>query len=134
MLYGRLNLNSLNKLSAKKFVKNKTYKSQFNKNINAALSQLNYSALKQKMLAIYTSTNKELSELLDTFKSEVDSKLKIKIKDKELKYTPEVKQKTLLAFANANNEIKRITKSISKTKNIYDLFLVFFRDDIDEIS
>jgi uncharacterized membrane protein YhiD involved in acid resistance len=86
------------------------------------------------MLAIYNSTNKELSELLDTFKSEVDSKLKIKIKDKELKYTPEVKQKTLLAFANANNEIKRIVKSISKTKNIYELFLVFFRDDINEIS
>ena len=109
-------------------------KTQFNKNINAALSQLNYSAIKQKMLAIYKSTNKELSELLDTFKSEVDSKLKIKIKDKELKYTPEVKQKTLLAFANANNEIKRMTKSISKTKTIYDLFLVFFRDDINEIS
>ena len=86
------------------------------------------------MLAIYNSTNKELSELLDTFKSELDSKLKIKIKDKELKYTPEVKQKTLLAFANANNEIKRMTKSISKTKTIYDLFLVFFRDDINEIS
>jgi hypothetical protein len=51
-----------------------------------------------------------------------------------IKYTPEVKQKTLLAFANANNEIKRMTKSIAKTKTIYDLFLVFFRDDINEIS
>ena len=72
--------------------------------------------------------------MLDKFKSEVNSKHKIKIKDKELKYTPEVKQKTLLAFANANNEIKRIVKNISKTKNIYELFLVFFRDDINEIS
>ena len=37
MLYGRLNLNSLNKLSAKKFVRNKTYKLQFNKILTACV-------------------------------------------------------------------------------------------------
>ena len=37
MLYGRLSLNSLNKLSAKKFVRNKTYKFQFNKILAACV-------------------------------------------------------------------------------------------------
>lgn len=106
-------------------------KNEFTQNIHSALAMLNVTALKKKMISVYENAETELAELLKDFTSSVDSTLKIKVGNNELKYTPEIKERTLLAFATAKQELAKMKRKVSHAKSINDLFMIYFKDDVN---
>jgi hypothetical protein len=121
--------------SKKTFIKfkGKTQKDTLN-NIVSSLSNLSVESLKRKMVAIWENTIEELDEELDHFKSNVDDK-KLKLKDGSIvKYTPEIKRRTLMTFAEARKTAQSILDDVNKSKTMGELINVYFGDILEDMQ
>lgn len=103
------------------------------KNIADSLHQLNFQAVKRKLQAIYIHTIDDLDEALESFKKSADS-YELELDDgKKIKYTPEIKRRTLMTFAESRKQLYQQLATIRKAGDIEDLIEAFFSAQLDSI-
>ena len=103
------------------------------RNIGSAVKRLSYESVKRKMGAIITSSLGDLEDELQDFKENTD-KLELELKNgKKIKYTKEVRRRTLMTFAEGRRTLDELLKHIRKADRVEDLIVVFFKRAIDEI-
>jgi len=103
------------------------------KNIADSLHQLNFQSVKRKLQAIYIHTIDDLDDALDSFKKSADE-YELELEDgKKIKYTPEIKRRTLMTFAEARKQLYQQLATIRKTQDIEDLIEAFFKSQLDSI-
>ena len=103
-------------------------------NLVKTLNQLKFEPIKRKMQAIYVSALTDLEEALETFKQNA-AEYKLELEDGEvIKYTAEIKRRTLLVFAEARRTLNEMIKSIREARDIDDLVEIFFGKQIDSVS
>jgi hypothetical protein len=104
------------------------------KNIVDALDAVNYNSIRRKMTAIWMSALSDLDDALDEFKSTVD-KLELDLKDgRKVKYTPEVRRRTLMVFAEANKICNKYLKELRASHDLGSLLEIFLGKTIDELQ
>jgi hypothetical protein len=102
-------------------------------NVVDTLHQLDFQSVKRKIQSIYVSALDDLDEALDTFKTNADS-YKLKLDDgKEIKYTKEIKRRTLMTFAEASRTLIEMLVKIRKAENMGELIEVFFSKQLDDL-
>lgn len=114
--------------TAKRFLSKFQGKNEYDtaKNFADNLKDLNFGSAKTKIRAILNSTVDEVQDMLQTYKKEVDS-YKVELKNgKEVKYSPEVKRRTLTAFAEVKSNLKNLINGIDEAKNFTGLILVLY--------
>jgi translation initiation factor IF-3 len=75
----------------------------------------------------------DLDEELEDFKKSVD-KMSLKLADgKKVKYTPEIKRRTLMTFAEAHKTVNKLLTSVREASTMEELLKVFFSSAIDEM-
>lgn len=103
------------------------------KNIADTLHQLDYESVKRKIQSIYVSALDDLDEALDAFKTNSDS-YKLKLENgKEIRYTKEIKRRTLMSFAEASRTLIEMLTQVRKAPNMAALIEVFFGRQLDDI-
>ena len=103
------------------------------KNISDVLVELNFNALKRKMSAIFTNCLEEINDSLEEFKS--DHKLTLDLTSgKTITYTPEIRRRTLMTFAEAVQQCNDILLSIRKSINMQDLLETFISIALDKLE
>lgn len=103
------------------------------KNIIDSLHQLNFQAIRRKIQAVYISTIDDVDDARDSFKQNADTySLKLS-DDQEIKYTPEIKRRTLMVFAEARKTLEEILVKVKKTQDMEDLIELLFKKYIDEL-
>lgn len=102
-------------------------------NIADSLHQLNFQAIKRKIQAIYASTLDDVEDSLLSFKQNADG-YELELDDgKKVKYTKEIKRRTLLVFAEAKRELRKILKDVKSTDDLYSLIDIMFDKQLDQI-
>ena len=90
------------------------------------LSDLNFNSVKTKIRAILSAANDEVSDMLKKYKAEVDD-YKVELKNgKTVKYSPEIRRRTLTAFAETKAGINAMIEGIDKSSNFTALILVLY--------
>jgi hypothetical protein len=103
------------------------------KNIIKSLDQVNFGAVRKKSEAIIDNALEELDHVLDNFKKNAD-KYKLQLKTgKEIKYTPEVKRRTLLTFAETRRDLEELKERIGGSRGIAEIVIALFGKQIKEI-
>ena len=103
------------------------------KNVNDSLHQLNFQAVKRKIQSIYVSALDDVDEALDSFKTHGDE-YKLKLDDgTEIKYTQEIKRRTLMSFAEARKTIAEMLSKIRGANSMEQLIEVFFSDQLNKL-
>jgi hypothetical protein len=101
--------------------------------IAESLHSLKFEAIKRKMRAILTNALVDLDEELEDFKKNAD-KMSLKLADgKKVKYTPEIKRRTLMTFAEAHKTVNKLLTSVREASTMEELLNVFFSSAIDEM-
>lgn len=88
--------------------------------LEKSFNALSFESIKRKCGAIFTHTLAELDDELDEFKLHPPT---VKIDGVKLEFTPEVKRRTLLTFAETSAEVERILKRIRAADSLADLFV-----------
>lgn len=102
-------------------------------NMAKSLHQLSFGAAKKKIEAIVTYSLTELEGALNSFKDNVD-KYKLKLKTgKTISYTPEVKRRTLMTFAETKRDLERLREAVNEGSGMGDLIIAMFGRQIKEI-
>jgi hypothetical protein len=102
-------------------------------NIVASLSNSNFQALKKKSIAIAENAQKELNETLETFKSEYKT-YEIELHNgKKSYYNEEIKKRTLLAFAEAYQQLEKMKSDLMKADTMNNLIELLYGRKIEEI-
>lgn len=101
-------------------------------NIEDSVSKLSFESIKRKMGAILTHVQVDLDDELDKFKSKDSKELKLG-NGQSIKYTPEVKRRTLLTFAESKAALLLLLKEIRKARDFGELLNVFFKETIKEL-
>jgi len=97
------------------------------------LNQLNFGAVRRKLQAIYISAIDDLEEALNTFKMN-GSEYSLNLKDGQtVKYTKEIRRRTLLIFAEARRGLIETLHRIQRSSDMYDLIEVMFKDQLDQL-
>lgn len=103
------------------------------KAISDSLHQLNFEAVRRKVQAIYVSAIDDLNDSLDTFKKHGDE-YELKLNDGTIiKYTKEIKRRTLMSFAESRKTLEEYLKNIRSAKYLEDLIEVFFKKSLDQL-
>jgi len=103
------------------------------KNIADSLHQLNFEAIKRKIQSIYVSAMDDLDEALDAFKMNSDSyNLKLD-SGQDIKYTQEIKRRTLMTFAEANRTIAEMLSKIRRAQDMEQMLEIFFGRQLDDL-
>lgn len=89
--------------------------------LEAAFSALSLGSIRRKCGAVFTHALSEVDDELDAFKSKPPEQ---KIGGKKMTFTPEVRRRTLLTFAEAAAEGERMLKKIRNAETLADLFVV----------
>jgi len=101
--------------------------------IARSLNQLNFGAVRRKLQAIYISAIDDLEEALNTFKMN-GSEYSLNLKDGQtVKYTKEIRRRTLLIFAEARRGLIETLHRIQRSSDMYDLIEVMFKDQLDQL-
>lgn len=101
------------------------------KNLTSTLHQLNFESVKRKIQAIYVSALDDLDEALETFKKNADS-YSLKLDDgTTIKYTKEIKRRTLLTFAEAHKTLREMLVLIQRAADLGQLIEIFFQRQLD---
>ena len=88
-------------------------------------------AIKRKMAAIMTHCMSELEDELDEFKSTVDN-LELQLPTgKTVKYTPEIRRRTLMTFAEAFMTVNQSLRAIRSANGFVDLFEFYLKDALN---
>jgi hypothetical protein len=96
-------------------------------NIASSLNIVSFNATREKVSAILENSIKEIDEILDSFKSNVDSyRLKIEKTGKEIGISPEVMKRTLTAFAETKRDINEINKAVLKSRQLPELVMALY--------
>jgi hypothetical protein len=104
------------------------------KNLIQTLNQANPQALRRKMQAVWISALDDLEEALDAFKiHSTDYKLELP-GGEVIKYTQEVRRRTLLAFADARALCIMMIRDLRKVGDMAGLIEVFFNKQLDKIN
>lgn len=103
------------------------------KNIADSLHELHFESASRKLQAIYINAIDDLEESLDSFKQSVDDFELDLESGKKIKYTPEIKRRTLMTFAEARRTLFKTLASIKKCRYIEDLIEVFFNQQLDAL-
>lgn len=103
------------------------------KNICGSLHQLNFQAVRRKIQSIYVSALDDLDEALDSFKTHADE-YTLKLDDGTvIKYTKEIKRRTLMSFAEAHRTLFEMLSKIRRCQDLEELIEVFFGKQLDEL-
>ncbi len=102
-------------------------------NMAKSLHQVNVQATKKKMEAILISTLSELEKALADFKEHVGEYKKKLSTGKVVGYSPEIKKRTLISFAETKRDLQQLLLNIKKSKNIADLIVAMFGRQIKDI-
>ena len=101
--------------------------------LKETVKALSFQAIKRKMSAIMTHCMSELEDELDEFKSGFDS-LELELKNgRKVKYTPEIKRRTLMTFAEAFKTTNETLRAIRGAASFGDLFEYFLKDALDDM-
>ena len=103
------------------------------KNLKETVKALSFQAIKRKMSAIMTHCMSELEDELDEFKIGFDS-LELELKNgRKVKYTPEIKRRTLMTFAEAFKTVNEMLRAIRSAASFGDLFEHFLKDALGDM-
>lgn len=103
------------------------------KAVKETLKELSFQAIRRKMSAVMTHCMSELEDELDEFKTTVDS-LELELKNgQKVKYTPEVKRRTLMTFAEGFMGVNRDLKAIRNANGFGDLLEYFLKDALEDL-
>lgn len=103
------------------------------KNIVDSLHQLNFEAIKRKIQSIYISAMDDLDESLDSFKMHSDDYTLELENGKTIKYTQEIKRRTLMSFAEAQKTAVEMLSKIRRCGKLDQLIEVFFSKQLDDL-
>lgn len=102
-------------------------------NISAELVDSNFHAVKKKAIAILENTQKELQSKLDLFKNEYKT-YEIELTSGEKSYyNDEIKNRTLLAFAETFRQLENLKNDLKKVDNFQMMIELFYKNKIEEI-
>ena len=103
------------------------------KNIVDSLHQLHFDSVKRKIQSIYASALDDLDEALASFKQHADE-YKLKLDDgREIKYTPEIKRRTLLTFAESRRTIFEMLSKLRSATSMEQLIEIFFERQLSQL-
>lgn len=103
------------------------------KNLKGTVKELSFQAVKRKMSAIMTNCMSDIEDELDEFKSGFDT-LELELKNgRKVKYTPEIKRRTLMTFAEAFKTINETLRAIRGAASFGDLFEYYLKDALDDM-
>jgi len=101
--------------------------------IEKSLNQLSFNAVRRKIQAIYISALDDCEEALDAFKIGADD-YKLQLKNgTTIKYTKEIKRRTLMVFAEARRKLIEMLNDVRRANDMYDLINLFFKDQLDDL-
>jgi RNA processing factor Prp31 len=103
------------------------------KNIVKSLHQLNFEAVKRKIQSIYVSALDDLDEALDAFKTGADEYILELENGKKIKYTQEIKRRTLMTFAEAHKTLIEMLARLRKAGDMAQLIEIFFGKQLDDL-
>ncbi len=121
--------------TAKRYITKFKGKNEFDtaKNIADNISNLNFNSAKTKIRAILSAAIDEVGDMLKSYKKEVDD-YKVELKNgKIVKYSPEVKRRTLTSFAEVKTNLLDLIKNIDKTDNFTGLILALYGNTIKAV-
>jgi len=102
-------------------------------NFADAIEGLEFEDAKIKINAILDSTQKQIDKKLETFKKNSSSyKLKLKT-GKEISYSPETIDRTLLAFAELNKDIGKLRAQMKKADSFAKIITVLYSNQLKSI-
>ncbi len=103
-------------------------------NIVKSLHQLNFQSARKKIQAIYVHALADLEDDLNSFKKSADD-YELELEDgKKIKYTPEIKRRTLMAFAEARQNLFDFLKDMRKCDDMYELIDFLFGAQIKKMQ
>jgi hypothetical protein len=98
-----------------------------------SMNDMHFETVKRKLTAVLTSTLVDLDDELEAFKKSVDQKvLKLDNGDK-IKYTPEIRRRTLMTFAESIKNVNDMLQDIRRCKDMTAVIELFFGDIIAEL-
>ena len=115
-------------MTAKRFLAKFGGKNEYDtaKAVADSVSNLNFRSVKTKIRAILSAAKDEVREMLSDYKKEVDN-YKVELKNgKTVKYSPEIKRRTLTAFAEVKSDLESMITGVDKTSNLTGLILVLY--------
>lgn len=101
--------------------------------IAKSLRQLKFESVRRKMQAIYISAIDDLDDALDAFKTNGDTYELEVDNGKKIKYTKEIKRRTLMSFAEARRSLVETLTEIRRSKEMHDLIELFLERQLDKV-
>jgi len=101
--------------------------------IEHSLQQLKFPAIKRKIQAIYIAAYDDLEEALNSFKSGADDYVLQLKNGQTIKYTKEIRRRTLMAFAEARRALVETLSDVRRANDFYDLIEIFFKKQLDDM-
>jgi hypothetical protein len=102
-------------------------------NITKSLNQLHFQSIKRKIQAIYIAALDDVEEALDAFKTGADE-FHLQLKNGQtIKYTKEIKRRTLMVFAESRRALIEMLNDVRRCTDMYDLIEVFFKFQLDQL-
>ena len=98
-----------------------------------SLNQLNVQAVRRKIQAIYIAAIDDLEDSLNTFKENADEYVLDLENGQSIKYTAEIKRRTLMSFAEARRQLIEMINKVKRSDDLYDLIEVFFGRQLDQL-
>lgn len=103
-------------------------------NLVDSLHQLNFESIKRKIQSIYAYTLDELDDSLTTFKKNADGYELELPNGSKIKYTKEIRRRTLLTFAEAKKDLLLTLAKIKRTHDMYEIIELFFSKQLSTLS
>lgn len=103
-------------------------------NLIDSLHQLNFPAVRKKIQAIYVNALDDVEDALTAFKMKADEYELDLPNGKKIKYTKEIKRRTLLQFADTKQNLYDTLAKIKKADELPELIEVFFSGQLDELE
>lgn len=103
-------------------------------NLLDSLHQLNFQAIRKKIQAIYINALDDVEDALNAFKTKADEYELDLPNGKKIKYTKEIKRRTLMLFADTKDNLFNTLAQIKKSDDLADLIEVFFGPALDGLE
>jgi hypothetical protein len=101
--------------------------------ITKSLNQLQFGSVRRKIQAIYIAAIDDLEEALSSFKGNADDYVLNLKNGKTIKYTQEIKRRTLMVFAEARRQLIEMLNDTRRATDMYDLVEIFFKQQLDQM-